>query len=174
MLLATLGSADASARILAKWNGKPALNNRLAPLMLVRRGFASSLGPVQMQTAGYHNHQPSCSCVVEMLHPDVWLAHNGILEPRTRHCQNIRVCLAQKSWKKHNVIDMDATSDLWALVAALSAFLLAHSREANPTLYRRELLLQTSAQLATMPCAPCSELQNLDVTCPTWQGRKGS
>jgi len=43
VLLKTLGSADASARFLASWNGKPAVSSRTARLMLVRRGFNSSL-----------------------------------------------------------------------------------------------------------------------------------
>ncbi len=42
-LLTTLGSAYASARILASWNGKPKLSNSLALLMLVRRRLVSLL-----------------------------------------------------------------------------------------------------------------------------------
>jgi len=37
VLLTALGSADASARILASWNGTPTLINRLSHLMMVRR-----------------------------------------------------------------------------------------------------------------------------------------
>ena len=79
----------------------------------------------------------------------------------------------QKSWIKHNIIDTDALSDLWALVAALSAFLLAHSHEKKPSLYRRALLLQASAQLATMPCAPCSDSQILGLTHLKWPAMSG-
>ncbi len=111
-----------------------------------------------MQMAGQKHHQSSCSCS-----PCIACIHRDIRAPIIAEATHL-VPVWQKSWKKHATIDTDALSDLWALVAALSAYLLAHSRETKPTLYRRALLLQASAQLATMPCAPCSELQDMGVT----------
>ncbi len=55
--------------------------------------------------------------------------------------------------------DADALADLSAVALVLAAFLVAHSREQEPSAYRRALLLQASAQLATLPCVLCSGSQ---------------
>jgi len=62
---------------------------------------------------------------------------------------------AQRPWW----LSKFSPDELWhstsALVSALSAFLLAHARLASPSRCQQALLLQASAQLASLPCDPC-------------------
>ena len=63
-----------------------------------------------------------------------------------------RAVCTQRLWRLSS-FDATALWDSCTLVSALSALLRAHARLEEPSPYQQALLLQASAQLATLPCA---------------------